>query len=599
LSVSSALGPYLKAYRRPYLVGAACSALSVGFLVIHPRLVQMAVDSLETSPDSRFLLRCAAGIVLVTLVRAFFLFLTRHYIIVSSRRIENDIRNDFYRSLQTFSPGFYHRNPTGDLMAVATNDLNAVRALLGPGIMYSINTFFRSILIIVNLVLISPRLTLVALAVLPVMAVAVYRFGKAIHWRFLLIQEQFGTVTTRAQENLAGARVIRSYRREEHERELFAEVNREYVRRNRGHVIVQSAFRPALSAIVGVGTMLMILVGGGLIIKENAAPGTGITLGEFTAFAIYLTMLVWPAVAIGWVTGLFQRGAASMKRIMRVMETEPIIRDDPAARPLDPPKQTMGEKKGRGIEIRDLSFRYAPDAPLVLRNVSIIVEPGTSLALIGPTGSGKTTLISLLARLYPVERGRILIDNRDINDITIESMRALYGFVTQETFLFSDTIGNNIAFSDPEKGAGVTRGDRISRAAGIAAIDSEIEELPDGFDTMLGEKGINLSGGQKQRTAIARAIVKDPEILVFDDALSSVDTRTEAKILRGLREIEANRTTILISHRISTIRHADQILVLRNGAVTERGTHQELVRQGGLYAALNEQQRLKSEIEEL
>lgn len=593
MSLFSALGPYLKAYRRPYLLGAASTALSVSFLVVHPRLVQMAVDSLREGADLPFLYRCAAGIVLVTLARAFFLFLTRRFIIVSSRRIENDIRNDFFRSLQTFPPGFYHENPTGDLMAVATNDLNAVRALLGPGIMYSINTLFRALLIIANLLLISPLLTLVALAVLPAMAFAVYRFGKAIHWRFITIQEQFGTLTTRAQENLAGSRVIRSYGREEHEKRLFADANREYVKRNKDYVIVQSAFRPALSAIVGVGTMLMIIVGGGLIIKENSSPGTGITLGEFTAFAIYLAMLVWPAVAIGWVTGLFQRGAVSTKRIMRVMETVPLIRDDPAARPLDPPDRRRGKSKGRPIEIRDLSFRYAPDGPDVLKNLSITIEPGSSLALIGPTGSGKSTLISLLARLYPVERGRIFFDGREINDVTLESLRELFGFVTQETFLFSDTIGNNMAFSDPEKS------DRVARSAELAAISDEISEFPGGMDTLLGEKGINLSGGQKQRTAIARAMVKDPEILVLDDALSSVDTRTEAKILKSIEEFGAGRTTIIVSHRISTIRHADQILVLKNGSVRERGTHDELVRQGGLYAALNEQQRLKSEIEEL
>jgi ATP-binding cassette subfamily B protein len=580
LKLLNDLKPYLKRYRQSYLAGILCIALSTTLMIFGPRLVQVALDSLKGGVDLGFLGRCTAGILALTLGRAFFLFLTRRFMIFASRHIENDLRNDFFQHLQSLSPTFYHNNPTGDLMAVATNDLTAVRQVLGPGIMYSVSTLFSFLFITVNLLLISPLLTLLALGILPVMAFAVYRFGRAIHWRFEKIQDQFGTLTTRTQENLAGIRVIRSYVREDYEEELFERTNREYVNRNRGYVLVQSAFRPSLTAIMGLGTAAMLLVGGEMIIK------TTITIGEFTAFSIYLTMLIWPAVAIGWVTGLFQRGAASMKRFQRITETVPIIKDEESS-------QALLEPEGR-IEIRDLSFRYRDDGPLVLENISATIEPGSTVAIIGATGSGKTTMVNLLARLYPLERGRIFVDGRDINDIELESLRGLFGFVSQEAFLFSDTIGKNIAFAEYD-----AEEEAIIAAADLASIGDQIREFPEGFDTMLGEKGINLSGGQKQRTAIARAVLKNPKILIFDDALSSVDTRTEEKILENLHRFAAGRTLILIAHRISTVRRADRILVLQNGTIKEEGTHESLIKQGGLYAELEEQQRLKSEIEEL
>jgi ATP-binding cassette subfamily B protein len=574
------LKPYLRRYRKAYLAGILCIVLSTTLMIFGPRLVQVALDSLKGGVDLAFLGQCTAGIVGLTLGRAFFLFLTRRFMIFASRRIENDLRNDFYIHLQRLSPTFYHENPTGDLMAVATNDLAAVRQVLGPGIMYSVSTFFSFIFITVNMVLISPVLTLLTLGILPFMAIAVYRFGRAIHWRFEKIQDQFGTLTTRTQENLAGTRVIRSYVREDYEVELFERTNREYVNRNKGYVLVQSAFRPTLTAIMGLGTAAMLLVGGQMIINGI------ISIGEFTAFSIYMTMLIWPAVAIGWVTGLFQRGAASMKRYRRITETEPIIKDHDSSGPLLEPAGS--------IEIRNLSFRYTEDGPIVLENITATIEPGTTVALIGATGSGKSTLVNLLARLYPVERDRIMVDGKDINDIELDSLRGLFGFVSQEAFLFSDTIGNNIAFADTDAGE-----EAIIAAADLASLGDQIREFPEGFDTMLGEKGINLSGGQKQRAAIARAVLKNPRILIFDDALSSVDTRTEERILENLHRYAAGRTLILIAHRISTVRQADRILVLQNGVIKEEGTHESLIEQGGLYAELEEQQRLKSEIEKL
>ncbi len=617
MKVLSDLGPWLKNYRRPYLYGAAATVLATAFQIIKPRLVQRALDSLEPagdfgvpagdfgvpagdfgvpagdfgvpagdvgfSPDLSLLAFCACGMVLVMIGRGVFLFLTRRLIIFASRRIETDMRNDLFRHFQRFGPAFFHSRPTGDLMAVSTNDLAAVRQLLGPGIMYGVNTLVTGSFVIVNLLLISPMLTLISLTTLPVMAVVVFRFAGAIHRRFEKIQAQFGVLTARIQENLAGARVIRSYSQEEHEKELFAESNGEYVRLNRSYLLVHSAFRPAVIAIVGLGTLLMLFAGGRFIMDGK------ITVGGFTAFAMYLSMLVWPAIAVGWVTSLFQRGSASLKRIEKILETEPLIRDGEKALPLG---DDLEEKGGRRIEIRDLSFRYTPEGQLVLNRVSAVIERGMTTAVIGPTGSGKTTLLNLLVRLYPAEEGAIFVDGREINTITLESLRDAFGFVPQETFLFSDTVGANISFARPEVTAHSVR-----EVAEMAAFHEEIVALPDGYETLLGERGINLSGGQKQRTAIARALLKDPSALVLDDALSAVDTRTEEKILQNIKAFSRERTVIIVSHRISAVRHADQILVLRNGAIEERGRHDDLVRAGGIYAHMVEQQRLESEIE--
>ncbi len=579
------LKPFLKTYRRHYIMGAFTVVFAAFFMILKPRFVEHAIDSLGAEIDLSFLGLCAAGIVAAAVARGIFLFLTRRFMIFASRRIENDLRDVLFQHIQKQTPGFFHKNPTGDLMARATNDLAAVRLMVGPGIMYSVNTLVSGTFVLTNLFLIEPLLALITVAFLPVMAVAVYRFGRAIHWRFEKIQEQFGAVTARAQENLAGVRVIRSYVREEEEKRLFEKANAEYVRLNRSYVAIESAFRPAIMLVVGLGFLLMLYMGGRFVIIER------ITEGEFIAFAIYLTMLVWPAISIGWVTGLFQRGSASMKRIQRVLDTVPLVHDSPESRPIDmdhPP-----------IEIRNLNFRYGSGGPLVLKDLSLTIEPGSTVAIVGPTGAGKTTLLNLLVHLYPVQRGCIFVGGRDINDIHLDSLRRLFGFVPQEVFLFSDTIGSNIAFSrtDDETPPDGARDASIGRAAAAAAFDGEVDEFPDRYDTMLGERGINLSGGQKQRCGIARALLKNPAVLVIDDSLSAVDTETEEAILENLKEFGRDRTVIIVSHRISAVRHADRIMVLRDGKIEEQGRHGALIDAGGLYADMVEQQRLKNEIE--
>ena len=580
------LKPYLKAYRRKYILGAGAVLFAAFFMVLKPRFVERAIDSIEGEVDLSFLALCAAGIVAAALARGVFLFLTRRFMIFASRSVENDLRDHIFEHLQKQTPGFFHENPTGDLMARATNDLAAVRLMVGPGIMYSVNTLVSGTFVLVNLFLIESTLALVTLAFLPVMAFAVYRFGRAIHWRFEKIQDQFGVVTARAQENLAGVRIIRSYVREKEERRLFGEANAEYVRLNRNYVLIESAFRPAIMLVVGLGFLLMLYMGGRFVIIDPIAKR------EFLAFAIYLTMLVWPAISIGWVTGLFQRGSASMKRIQRILDRAPLVSDQSGARAVDDASRLP-------IEIRDLNFRYSAEGPLVLKEINLKIEPATTTAIVGPTGAGKTTLLNLLVHLFPVERDRIFVGGRDINDISIESLRQLFGFVPQEMFLFSDTIGNNIAFSftDDAPPPDSDLDAAIKASAAAAAFDGEVDSLPDRYDTMLGERGINLSGGQKQRCGIARALLKDPVIFVLDDALSAVDTETEDRILNNLKEVARQRTVIIVSHRVSAVRHADQIVVLRDGVIEERGRHDGLIEAGGLYADMVDQQRLKSEIE--
>ena len=535
-------------------------------------------------------------LILSVAIKGVLSFEARWKLIGVSRDIEFDIRSDLLKRLLALEPEFYVRNRTGELMSRATNDLNSVRMVLGPGIMYSATTLVTMIMAILVMVTISPSLTLWVLVPAPVVAVAVWFFGKTIHELYETIQAALATLTARVQENLAGARIVRAYAQEKAEIRAFDEPNREYVSRNIRLIRTWSMFMPSLTALSGTSFLVLLWQGGHQLLNGQ------ITLGALIAFNGYLAVLVWPMIALGWVTNIFQRGAASMGRLNFILTAKPNIDDSGAILPKEATPQ--GE-----IEFRNLTFAYpttlsgtngsngsgksngsGPHA--VLSNVNLRIPAGSTLAVVGPTGSGKTTLAALVARLWEAPEGTVLIDGRSIQDWPLEALRRSIGYVPQDTYLFSETVGGNIAFGLSDYSA-----ERCREAAEIASLHGDIRDFAAGYETAVGERGITLSGGQKQRTAIARAIVRDPRILILDDALSSVDTQTEEKILSGLRGVMRGRTTILISHRTSTVHNADQIVVLREGRIIERGTHDELLERGGYYADLYQKQLLEEELE--
>ncbi len=571
------LYPYLKRYRWQYGSGALFVILTNMFRIINPRIIQHAVDYLKQEIAYHRLIHYAALIIGVALLEGIFLFLMRRTLIVASRRIEFDMRNDIFSHLEKLPPAFYLKMPTGDIMARATNDLNAVRSLLGPGIAYSINTIVAFLFVIPMMIYISPRLTLVALVPFPVVALLVNRFSKLIHQRFEQIQAQFSRLTTHAQETISGITIVKWFVQEPFQGRKFAQLSQEYLKRNLAFARVQAAFHPSLFVVIGLATLLVLWQGGIAVIN-----GT-ITLGELTAFLLYLGILIWPSIALGWVVGLFQQGSASLKRIRQILETQPEF------------GTKTGDSLPRGftghVRFNHLSFGYFPEKK-VLMDVSLEIPRGQKVGLLGPTGSGKSTLVKLLPHFYPIGRGQLLFDEWDINDLPLMPLRQQISMVPQETFLFSDTIYNNIVYSNPH----ATKAD-VERVARLAAIHDEIMAYPDGYDTLLGERGINLSGGQKQRVAIARAILKQAAIYIFDDAFSALDTQTEARILANLFPELTDRTVIFISHRISTLQNCDTIVVLQEGKIVEQGNHTELLQQGGVYAWLYEKQLLEEEIQ--
>ncbi len=574
------LNLYLWRYRRELLAGLVCILLTNFFMMSAPKFIGRAIDTMNGNFTSSDVLHYVLLALLCSALSGVFMFLVRQFIIVASRKIEYDLKNDFYAHLQRLSQQFFRQSNTGDLMSRATNDLNAVRNYLGPGIMYSLNTLFRLIFALSAMLTVSPMLTLFALLPAPVLSYLVYRMGKAIHEQSQTLQAKYGELSTKVQENLAGIRVVKAYAREESDTAAFAALNREYYDQNLKLARLQALFYPSMSALLGLSVMLILWIGGQYVIHGQ------MTLGDIAQFLVYMTSLAWPLISIGWVTNILQRAAAAQLRLDEVMLAQPEITDQAS----DEQVSIEGE-----IEFRQVSFAY-PTQPerLVLKNLSFKIPKGCRFAIVGATGSGKSTLVNLLPRLIEPISGDILIDGRPIQTLPLRSLRRAIGFVPQDHFLFSDTIRHNIAFGVPHASL-----DEIRKAAWVAAIDEEIERFPAGYDTLIGERGITLSGGQKQRLSIARALLSQPKILILDDSLCAVDTHTEDTILNRLQAATAAMTVILISHRISTVQHADHIVVLDNGELVESGTHDELLAKDGLYASLYRKQLLEEELSTL
>ncbi|HZP17149.1 MAG TPA: ABC transporter ATP-binding protein [Terriglobales bacterium] len=575
------LFPYLKKYRGSYVVGSICVLLHNGIWILFPLVIRRAINDLRTGPVTpHILLVNALLLVAVAVAKGIFQFLTRWIVIGVSREIEFDLRNDLFQHLEGLSYSFYQRTRTGDIMARATNDLNAVRMLLGPAIMYSANTIVFTAGALAFMVAISPRLTLYAFLPLPIVSIVIQYFGRRIHERFERIQAMFSEISARAQETFSGVRVIRAYVQEDPEIAGFERSNKEYITRSLKLVRLMGMLWPTLETMLGLAIVLVLWLGGREVLYGR------INVGDFVAFNTYMVQLTWPVIALGWVINIFQRGTASLGRIHQLMTERPEITDTPAiVAPAQ--KELLGE-----IEFRDLNFAY--DGTPVLRGINLTVPAGSSLAIVGPTGSGKTTLVSLVPRIYDAAPGSVLIDGRPVREYPLAALRRNIGFVPQETFLFSETIRENIAF-----GVENASDEEVRWAAAAANIAAEIESFPDRYHTLVGERGITLSGGQKQRTAIARALIRNPRILILDDALSSVDTQTEDKILNHLREVMQGRTTIFISHRVSTVRNADRIAVLHGGRIVELGAHDELLARNGYYTDLYNKQLLEEELAEV
>ena len=600
---------YLIPYRRQFLTGLACVVATTGVALAAPRVLQYAIDDLTAGVTGRKLAAYGGLLLAIGGVGGIFRFLMRQILIGVSRHVEYDIRNAFFAHLETLPPAYFHAHRTGDLMSRATNDLNAVRMMIGPSVMYAANTLLTFVVALTLMVAIDPRLTLLSLIPLPFASFSVKYFGSAIHRRFEQIQAQLSEISAIAHEALSGARVVRAYGQEAEEIERFRRSNAEFVARNRRLIALQGFFFPSMAFFLGLGALLVLWLGSREVI------GGRITLGEFVAFNAYLAMLSWPMIAFGWVTNMLQRGMASWTRMLAVLDAEPAIADGPrTAHAAGGAAGRVGEgSEGHRtwdvageIEIRDLVFGHG--GRTVLDGISLRIEAGQTAALVGVTGSGKSTLISLLPRLYDPPRGTVFVDGVDVLDIPLPVLRGSIGFVSQEPFLFSGTLADNIAFGlDAAEQAGAAgapapakdeaRAGRVAAAAAAARLDKDAVDFPHGYETLVGERGITLSGGQKQRTALARALRTDPRILVLDDAFSAVDTYTEEEILIRLRTIRRERTTIIVSHRISTVKDADLILVLDDGRVAERGTHAALLEHDGLYASLHRKQLLEEELE--
>jgi len=565
---------YYRRYWGKLTVGCLCVLFSAISGLLAPVVIRFAIDDLQIQLTQKKLFTYGLLVLGVATLKGIFLFSQRWILVVMSRDIENDLRNDYYEKLQQLQYSFFQQNRVGDLMARATSDINEVRMLIGPAIMYFLNTVVVTIVAIPVMIAISLKLTLLVLGSLLSVSLVTKYFSTQIHDRFEKIQEYFASITARAQENLTGVRVIRAYGREDYEIEKFQELNKEFVIRNLGLIRIQALFMPVLRALVGIGPVVVLWYGGSLVVNQT------ISLGRFVEFNMYLTLLIWPMIALGYVISLYQRGMASMKRINNILNTEVTIKDEG--------KEQIKEVKGE-IEFRNLTFSYGEKT--VLKNINLKIEAGQTIAIVGHTGSGKSTLINLIPRLFDSAQSQLFIDGYPIQDIPLATLRQAIGYVPQDTFLFGDTIAGNIAF-------GVEKADpkEIENVAEQAGLLADIKTFAEEFNTMVGERGITLSGGQKQRTAIARALIRQPKILILDDSLSAVDTETEERILGHLKGVMSGRTSIIVSHRISTVKMADLIVVLSDGEIIERGTHEKLLTRGGAYAELYEKQLLEEEL---
>jgi ATP-binding cassette subfamily B protein len=598
------LGPYFRPYKRGAVLGLILVVVANVFTIAGPWLLKLAIDGMGDPEVTMGRIISYAGLIVVAaILGGAARYGMRELLNGISRRIEADLRNDFFSHLLSLDPSFYGESRTGDIMARATNDTLAVRMAAGPAIMYAMNTVVGFVFALALMLWISPRLTGLSIVPLVCLPPLVLAFGRHIHRRFEQIQEQFSRVSTMIQENLSGVRIVRAYGQEEAQARDFGALNDQYLERNMELARIQGLFHPSLGLIAGLGAVAVIWLGS---LEEISGR---ITVGDFVAFGFYLNFLIWPMIALGWVVNLFQRASASMSRINGIMNREPRIQAPP-----DPvrPEKIRGE-----IEFRDVTFRYPGTERDVLRGVSFVARPGETVAVVGPTGSGKTTLVSLIPRLYDPTGGEVLLDGAPLPRYEPNTVRGAVGMVPQDTFLFSESIAENIGLGIEEDAliADTTHGaiadgepdvevedawavaEDVARASRIAQLHESVEGFPKGYRTLLGERGINLSGGQKQRTALARAVARDPVVMILDDALSAVDTHTEAQILTDLRKVMEARTSFIISHRVSAVMHADQILVLEDGEIVERGTHAQLMERGGTYANLLRRQLLEEDLE--
>jgi len=573
--VLNRLKAYLTQHGKRLAAGFFCILLTNLFLLATPRVMGYAVDSLKESITRGKLAYYGAIVIGLAICEGVFRFLMQRLIIGVSRQIEYSIRNDLFRHLETLPASFFQKNKTGDLMSRVTNDLSNVRMLLGPGIMYSANTIVVAFIAIMLMLRINWQLTVLALLPLPAVSLSVRHFGKKIHDLTEQSQGKLADLSARVQESMAGIRVVKAFVQEKHEIAEFEAMNRQLVSKNRQLIRVQSVFYPTMELMIGLAVATVIWVGGRQVIQGS------ISLGDFVAFNVYLARLTWPMIALGWVVNLLERGRASMERLNYIFDTVPEIKDTPGV-------LTDFEVEG-AIEFRNLSFSY--NGVPALQNVSLAILKGKTVAIVGATGAGKSTLVQLIARLYNPPPESVFIDGVAIERIPLSVLRNSIGFIPQDTFLFGETIRENITF-----GVELAADDDVRRAAQISQIDSDVQGFPKKYDTMVGERGITLSGGQKQRTAIARAVIRDPKILILDDALSSVDTYTEEQILHELKQVMRDRTSILISHRVSTVKEADEIIVLDGGRIVERGTHAELLVRDGYYSELHRRQLLEEEL---